>query len=69
MFNGEIYLSVEDLMRLMGINSRPYAYSKHKKLRHEIRPQKGSLLISEFCELTGDDYREVFRFLRGKDPP
>ena len=68
MYQGEIYLSIQDMMRLMGSYNRNYAQRKHKAMREQIRKGKAGLSIGDFCRLTGDDYNEIYAFLRGKLP-
>ncbi len=66
---GEIYLSVEDLKKLMGSYSQEYARNKHKKIRDELGKSDGSLTIGDYCRYSGDNYEEIYIFLRGKRPP
>lgn len=69
MYQGEIYLSIDDLQKLIGSTNRDYARKKHRAMRLEIDKNYGNLTIADFCQLTGDDYAEVFSFLRGYPPP
>ncbi len=68
MFEGDIYLSVQDLMKLMGSYSEKYGRHKHLELRKELGKKRKTLTIGDYCKLTGDDYTEIFTFLRGKAP-
>lgn len=68
MNTGEIYITVEDFMKLTGGYSRPYARRKLLQLRKEIGKGRHSLTIGDYCRITGDDYSEIFAFLRGRYP-
>ncbi len=69
MNTGEIYITVDDLMKLTGGYSRPYARRKLFQLRKEIGKEEHSLTIGDYCRITGDDYAEIYAFLRGSFPP
>ncbi len=68
MNQGEIYLTVEDLMRLIGSYSVDYTRRRYRQLRKETQKTSKSLTIGDYCRITGDDYLEVFTFLRGRPP-
>ncbi len=68
MYVGEIYLTVDDLMKLMGNYSRTYAQRKHRQLRKEAGKGSHGLTIGDYCRLSGDDYAEIYAFLRGEIP-
>lgn len=65
---GKIYLSVEDLMELLGTNRKSTAYNTHHVIRESIQAGKRNLTIWEYCQYTGDNYPEVFFSLRGEMP-
>ena len=67
MYQGEYYLHPKDLMFLMGTKSLQYARRRHLKLRREVG--KAVLSIRDYCQLTGDDYTEIYQLLRGTPPP
>ncbi|MEM0998417.1 MAG: hypothetical protein AAGN35_15260 [Bacteroidota bacterium] len=75
MNRGSIYVSIEDMMKLTG-GSRSHAYDLHKTIRESLTTRKlmtrgrvkANLSILEYCEYTGDSFREVYFFLRGKYP-
>lgn len=64
MNRGRIYLSIEDLMKLIGTKNRSTAYSAHKTIREALKPGKMNLTIREYCEYTGDGFEEIWRELR-----
>ena len=68
MTQGEIYLTVEDLMRLIGSYSVDYTRRRYRQLHKETKKTSKSLTIGDYCRITGDDYLEVYCFLRGSLP-
>ena len=69
MYQGDIYIDLDDLMKLMGTISLQYARKKHRALRREAGKKETCLTIGDYCKITGDDYAEIYGFLRGKAPP
>lgn len=67
MNRGEIYLSVDDMMKLMGSYSRGSAYRKHLEIRRRIAVGKKNLTVKEYCEVMGEDFKVVWGFLRKID--
>ena len=65
---GKIYLSVDDLMKLMGTERKSTAYYHHQLIRDNIQKGKKNLTIWEYCQYTGDNYQEIFFSLRGSLP-
>lgn len=64
------FLSVKDLMRLMGTQNYGSAAKRHKKIREAILPGKRSLTIKEYCAFEGCDLAEIWAILRpGKAMP
>ena len=53
MNRGKDFLSVKDLMILMGTDCYNSAWKRHKAIREAIRPGMRSLLISDYCEFEG----------------
>ena len=58
MNRGKDFLSVKDLMILMGKDCYNSAWKRHKAIREAIRPGMRSLLICDYCEFEG--MREEF---------
>ena len=68
MNRGKIYLTIEDLMELMGTDVTTSAYKAHKAIRDSLGPNKMNLTILEYCKYTGDDYAHIYFELRGEKP-
>lgn len=77
--NAGIFLTVKDLMRLLGSQSydatrKEHAYirlslvKKGKKPIKNLRIVKRKLTIGEYCSYMGLDFVEIWRFLRGDEP-
>ena len=58
------FLSVKDLMRLMGTHNYGSAAKRHKKIRESILPGKRSLTLREYCAFEGCDPAEIWAILR-----
>lgn len=68
MYQGDIYLTAEDIMKLTGGYSRRSALRKLSRLRKEAGKGDHGLTIGDYCRITGDDYAEIFAFLRKRIP-
>ena len=66
MNRGNIYMTVEDLQKLMGIENIKTVYRHHKNIREAIKPGKPSLTIREYCEYADEDFGEIYEALRGE---
>lgn len=60
------FLSVRDLMRLMGTPHYASAAKRHRKIRHAICPGKRSLTLREYCDYEGCTYTEIWNIVRGE---
>ena len=72
MYKHEIFLTVEDLMELMGTNRYQTARDRHQKIRKALSTperQKTSLTIREFCEFERLRLEEIWPFLRDSPLP
>ncbi len=69
MYIGDIYIKPEDIMKLSGVTNRRYALRLLSGLRKEAGKGEHGLTIGDYCRVTGDDYREIYTFLRGHLPP
>jgi hypothetical protein len=69
MYNGEIFLSVNDMMKLMGNDVYEYARKRHKAVRDAIKPGKSALTILEFCRHEGLIYEDIWKYLRDRPLP
>jgi hypothetical protein len=68
MNHGKIYVSVDDLMQLMGSGNRRSAYNYHKTIRESIQTGKKNLTILEYCRYFCENYYEIYIALRGEPP-
>jgi hypothetical protein len=69
MYNGEIFLSIQDMMKLLGSHNYENARKRHKAVRDAIKPGKKSLSIHEFCKHEDLDYEEIWKYLRDRPLP
>jgi hypothetical protein len=63
MNRGKDFLSVKQLMILMGTNCYNSAWKRHKAIREAIKPNKKALTISEYCNFEGYDKQEINKIL------
>ena len=68
MNRGKDFLSVKDLMVLMGTNCYNSAWKRHKAIREAIGLGMKSLLIRDYCEFEGMDEEQIRRILISKYP-
>lgn len=64
MYQGKYYLSIQDLMTLMGTNNPSTVYRQHKALRDAISPGKRNITIREFCKVEEHEFQEIWDILR-----
>ena len=63
MNQGPHFLSIKDLMTLMGTNNYNSAFKRHKAIRDAIKPGKKGLTVREYCEYEGYEVAEVMGIL------
>jgi hypothetical protein len=66
---GGIFLTIKDLMRLLGTDSYAYAAREHLGLRDALEKKTKKVTIKEYCEYEKIDFAYVWDFLRSKKKP
>ena len=64
MYYGEIFLTIQDMMKLMGTSTYENGRRRHKVVRDAIRKGKCCLTIREFCRHEGLVYEDIWKYLR-----
>ena len=65
---GGIFLSIKDLMRLIGSDSYSSTAKEHVAIRDALSKKKrAKLTIKEYCDYEELDFNYVWDFLRGKN--
>jgi hypothetical protein len=64
MYRGKHYISIQDLMSLMGTENKSTAYARFRTICEAIQPGKRNLTIKEFCRFEGHDFEEIWEVLR-----
>jgi len=62
--NQGIFLTVKDLMRLMGSSSYCGCSRQHRAIRDSLAEDKRKLTIKEYCEYEKIDFEYVWKYLR-----
>jgi len=65
---GPLFLSINDLMQLMGTPHYKSAQRRHQTIRDALAPGKTALTIKEYCDYEQIDFQEVYFELRGCYP-
>lgn len=63
MNRGKDFLSVKQLMVLMGTNCYNSAWKRHKTIREAILPKKKGLTLTEYCEYEGYSIDQIKNLL------
>lgn len=65
--NGGIFITVQDVQKLLGCESYKTAHSYHLAVRDAINKKHSKLItIKEFCEYEELDFEYIWSVLRGK---
>lgn len=64
MNKGKDYLSIRDLMKLLGTKYYNSAQRRHKAIREAIRPGKKSLTLIEYCEWESEEPKVIKKLLK-----
>ena len=60
-----IFLTIKDLMKLLGSNSYSSCASQHKVIRDSIATGKKKLTVKEYCDYEKTEFDVVWKFIRG----
>lgn len=63
MENG-IFLTIKDLMKLIGSNNYSSCANQHKVIRDCIAKGKKKLTVKEYCDYEKLDFKEITAFLK-----
>lgn len=63
---GGIFLTIKDLMKLMGSNSYTSVAKEHMEIRDALEKRTKRITIKEYCEYEKIDFTYVWEILRGK---
>jgi hypothetical protein len=63
MNRGKDFLSVKQLMVLMGTDCYNSAWKRHKAIREAISPGKRALTVTEYAHFEGMEEAEIHRIL------
>ncbi|MGZ3931685.1 MAG: hypothetical protein ACXVNO_01475 [Bacteroidia bacterium] len=63
---GGIFLTIKDLMRLIGSDSYTSVAKEHMAIRDALEKKTKKITIKEYCEYEKIDFAYVWDFLRGK---
>lgn len=66
MNRGKDFLSVKQLMVLMGTNCYNSAWKRHKAIREAIKSGKKALTLEEYCQFEGYEIVEITALLSVK---
>lgn len=66
MNKGRHFLTIKDLMVLMGTENYNSAFKRHKAIREAIAPGKKGLTIKEYCEFECYDQQEIMEMIRSR---
>ena len=64
--DGGIFLTIKDLMTLMGSNSYTSVAKEHMEIRDALQKKTKRITIKEYCEYEKIDFAYVWEVLRGK---
>jgi len=64
---GGIFLTIKDLMKLIGSDSYSSSAREHISIRDSLGKDKKKVTIKEYCEYEGIDFNYVWDFLREKN--
>lgn len=64
MIQGPLFLSIKDMMKLMGTENYHSAFKRHKSIRDAIKKGKRGLLIQEFCDYEGFQFEAIWKLIR-----
>lgn len=62
---GGIFLTVKDLMKLLGYDQYNSALREHLAIRDSLGKKDKRLTIKEYCEYEKVDFNYVWEYLRG----
>ena len=60
-----IFLTIKDLMKLLGSNSYSSCANQHKIIRDCIATGKKKLTVKEYCDYEKIEFDVVWKFIRG----
>ncbi|MDO9186240.1 MAG: hypothetical protein Q7W13_09535 [Bacteroidia bacterium] len=60
-----IFLTIKDLMKLLGSNNYSSCANQHKVIRDSIATGKKKLTIQEYCDYEKIGFDFVWKFIRG----
>lgn len=60
-----IFLTIKDLMKLLGSNSYSSCAYQHKIIRDSIATGKKKLTVKEYCDYERIEFDVVWKFIRG----
>ena len=63
MNKGKDFLTISDLMKLLGTKYYNSAQRRHKAIRDSINPGKKSLTICEYCKWANEDPKVIKKLL------
>ena len=63
MNRGKDFLTIRDLMKLLGTKYYNSAQRRHKAIREAIRPGKKSLTIGEYCEWENEEPQVIKKLI------
>lgn len=63
---GGIFLTIKDLMKLIGSDSYTSVGKEHMAIRDALEKRSKKITIKEYCEYEEIDFNYVWEFLRGK---
>jgi len=66
---GGIFLTIKDLMNLLGCKQYNNAQREHLAIRDSLGKKEKKLTVKEYCDYEQIDFNYVWEFLRGKPVP
>ena len=62
--DGGIFLTIKDLMKLLGSNNYSSCANQHKIIRDSIANGKKKLTVKEYCDYEKIEFDVVWKFIR-----
>lgn len=62
--DGGIFLTIKDLMKLLGSNNYSSCANQHKIIRDSIANGKKKLTVKEYCDYEKIEFEVVWKFIR-----